>query len=143
MILMSNQENIQDSLYNTPKTYEVNENPQITQWWSWWGSFGYLITFVAAGNWGLVVAAIILQLIPFINFLAIIGFFIYGWLNGKQMLYNAPRFSNHDEKIWAIKTMESIGKFFAILLLIAIVISLLFAGSMLAILSSFTSNLSM
>lgn len=98
-----------------------------TEGWSWGGSFTTTFTFIVGKNWGLLILNFVLLFIPLINLISIIGFFIYGGLSGKQLVYDSNRFSNHDEKIGAIKSIEAVGFVIFIIWIVGIVGSFMLA----------------
>lgn len=58
---------------------------------------------------GLLILGLITMIIPIINIIALVGFFIYGGLERKSMLYNSLRYTNHDQKVGTIKALEMVG----------------------------------
>ena len=91
-------------------------------WWSWAWSFATTVTFIWAWKLGLAILYIVLTIIPIVNIITIIWFFVYGWLKGKEIIYTADKYLNHDEKMWAIKTLESAWYFFFIMFMIIVAI---------------------
>lgn len=108
-------------LEGEPKKDDFFIKQQLINWWSWSGSFLTTWTFIVAKNWWMLIVYLITFIIPFINFIAWIFWFIYGWLKWKEIIYKSPRFENHDQRIWAIKAMEAYG-FVVFILMIAWII---------------------
>lgn len=102
----------------------MKENP--TKGWSWAWSFANTITLIASWNYGLLVVKFILMLVPIINVLTLIWYFIFWWLKWKELIYNNPSFQNEDQKIWAIKALENVWFIFMILYLVLFVFFILF-----------------
>lgn len=93
---------------------------------------------IAWRKWGLFVAYIILALIPFVNIISIIWFFIYGWLSWKQWILDNENLETEDQKIGAIKTMELFWIITAIMIFVIILLFIV-AGSIImwALMNSF------
>lgn len=108
--------------------------------WSWGGSFATVYTLLASRMYGTVIVYFILLIIPFVNFIAAIGFFIFGGLKGKEWITKNPMLFNDDQRIGAIKTTESVGFAFMILFAIGIVAFILFWGVLASIFMSAVSG---
>ena len=93
-------------------------NGQMPTWWSWAWSFATFITLIWIKRVWLSILYIILYIIPFINFAFFIFSIVYWWLKGKEIIYNSPKYLSHDEKMWAIKTLETIWFFTFIIFMI-------------------------
>ena len=104
---------------------ENSSSDQMPTWWSWGWSFATTIMFVWVWKIPIVILYFILSFIPFVNLIALIWFFIYGWVKWKEIMYTSDKYKNHDEKMWAIKTLESVWFFFFILFLIFLSIFLI------------------
>ena len=112
-------------------TQSVNTFPKEVSGWSWGGSFATTVTLAGSKNWVLLIIYLILSIIPFVNLINLIVFFIVWWLQGKKWIWESKAFDSDQEKIGAIKFAESVGIFFAILLVIFIVLWIV-AGAFIA-----------
>lgn len=114
-------ENESKILENNSDNDDFSRYSQTIKGWSWAGSFLTSWTFIVAKNWWMLILYFISFFIPFINFIALIFWFIYGWLKWKDIIYKSPRFINHDERVWALKAMEWFGFVTFILIVIWII----------------------
>lgn len=113
-------ENENKILKNNSNSDDFSKYSQTIKWWSWDGILTSW-TFIVTKNWWMLVLYFISFIIPFINLLAWIFWFVYWWLKWKDIIYKSPRFNNHDERVWAIKTMEWFGFVTFILILIWVI----------------------
>lgn len=88
----------------------MENNSEIIRGWSWWTSIGLPIIYLWNKQYWAFVLYCILNVIPFVNFVAIIVYFIYGWLKGKELIFNSEKFETEEEKIWIIKFFENFWK---------------------------------
>ena len=112
-------------------TQSTNTFPKEVSGWSWGGSFATAVTLAGSKNWVLLVIYLLLSIIPFVNFITWIVFFIVWWLQGKKWIWESKAFDNDQEKIGAIKFAESVGIFFAILFA-ALIVFWIVAGALIA-----------
>ena len=106
---------------------------EIVQGWSWAWSFATTYTLIVSRKYGLLFLYWISLMIPFINFISYIWFFIFGWLKWKEWIYENITLTSEEQKVWAIKTMGSLWFVLMIIFVISILTSFLFFGVIMTI----------
>jgi hypothetical protein len=77
--------------------------------WSW-GAFALNWMFVIATRNYVYLFLLLLMLVPFVNFLVMIGFAIYMGINGREMARKSKTFANHEQYLGFMKGLDHVSK---------------------------------
>ena len=120
-----------------PSSYSISEQKDDIGEWSW-GAFMFDFIFIIATKRYIYLLLFLLYLIPFVNFLAMIGIRIFLGIQGRRIAAESPMFSNKDELRGFMKAIDHAGY---ITFIITVVVFILAFVLMATVFSSLFSSI--
>ena len=111
-----------------PSSCPTMEQKNDIKEWSW-GAFMFDFIFIIATKKYIYLLLFLLYLIPFVNFLAMIGIRIFLGTQGRRIAAESPMFSNKDECRGFMKAIDHAGYIIFIFTVVMFILAFVLMGS--------------